>query len=61
MTKQKTFRIKISRDFLYEYEVKAKNEDLEDAGVYPNVFENSILIEDKDFPYEEEEYEKYID
>jgi hypothetical protein len=35
--------------------------DLEDAGVYPNVFENSILIEDKDFPYEEEEYEKYID
>ena len=27
MTKQKTFRIKISRDFLYEYEVKATNED----------------------------------
>ena len=31
--------------------------DLEDAGVYPNVFENSILVEDKDFPYEEEDYE----
>jgi len=30
---------------------------LEDTGVYPNVFENSILVEDKDFPYEEEDYE----
>jgi len=30
---------------------------LEDTGVYPNVFENSILIEDKDFPYEEEDYD----
>ena len=27
MIEQKTFRIKISRDFLYEYEVKATNED----------------------------------
>ena len=27
MIEQKTFRIKISRDFLYEYEVKANNED----------------------------------
>ena len=31
--------------------------DLEDAGIYPNVFENSILVEDKDFPYEGEDYE----
>ena len=27
MTKQKTFQIKISRDLIYEYEVKATNED----------------------------------
>ena len=27
MIEQKTFRIKISRDFIYEYEVKANNED----------------------------------
>ena len=27
MTKQKTFRIIISREFSYEYEVKANNED----------------------------------
>ena len=27
MTKQKTYTVKISRDFLYEYEVKANNED----------------------------------
>ena len=25
---------------------------LEDAGVYPNVFESSILVEDKDYPME---------
>ena len=27
MTKQKTYTVKISRDFIYEYEVKANNED----------------------------------
>ena len=27
MTKQKTYTVKISRDFMYEYEVKANNED----------------------------------
>ena len=27
MTKQKTFTVKISRDLIYEYEVKATNED----------------------------------
>jgi len=27
MTKQKTYTVKISRDFIYEYEVKATNED----------------------------------
>ena len=27
MCKQKTYTVKISRDFIYEYEVKATNED----------------------------------
>ena len=27
MTKQKTYTVKISRDFIYQYEVKANNED----------------------------------
>tara|TARA_Y100001973_G_scaffold79501_1_gene116830 strand:- start:367 stop:561 length:195 start_codon:yes stop_codon:yes gene_type:complete len=27
MSKQKTYIVKISRDFIYEYEVKANNED----------------------------------
>ena len=27
MSKQKTYTVKISRDFIYEYEVKANNED----------------------------------
>ena len=27
MTKQKTYTVKISRDFMYEYEIKANNED----------------------------------
>jgi len=27
MSKQKTYTVKISRDFMYEYEVKANNED----------------------------------
>ena len=27
MTKQKTYTVKISRDLMYEYEVKATNED----------------------------------
>ena len=30
-------------------------QDLEDAGIYPNVFENSILIEDDDYEPTDEE------
>jgi len=45
--------------FMHEHQaaLDSQREDdaiqyLEDTGVYPNVFESSILVEDKDYPME---------
>ena len=53
--------LKMSDSFMHKHQASldSQREEAEINWLFPE--DNEEEIEDKDFPYEEEEYEKYID